>query len=67
MPMLKKIHGRLCGEYVPWWRKEEGAAEAGRADEEVDAEAYRGGAWRKYVEEGEGETAGGGAERCEGG
>jgi len=52
VPMLKKIHLRICGSEMPWWRK--GDAETGvRDDEAVDAEAYRAGR-KKYIKEGGG-------------
>lgn len=54
VPMLRKIHGRLCGDYVPWWRKQgDEPAEAHRADEAVDADDYRAGR-KKYVQDGKG-------------
>ncbi len=48
VPMLRKIHGRLCGEYRPAWRREEGAedyhsAERDAAQDAVEAEAYQAG------------------------
>jgi bacterioferritin-associated ferredoxin len=58
VPMLKKIHRRLCGEAVPWWRQMETQAEENRADEGVDAEAYRAGR-RKYIGEGKGKPPAG--------
>jgi len=55
VPMLRRIHTRLCGQHVPWWRKTEtDAGEAGsRADEAADAEAYRSGR-KQYIQEGKG-------------
>src|SRR3954468_23786080 len=55
VPMLRRIHTRLCGENVPWWRKGDTAsADAGpRADEAADAAAYRSGR-KKYIEDGKG-------------
>ena len=54
VPMLRKIHLRLCGEEVPWWRKVEGVSAASeREDEAVDSEAYRMGR-KKYIGEGKG-------------
>jgi NAD(P)H-nitrite reductase large subunit len=53
VPMLKKIHSRLCGEYAPWWRKQTEAAEPERADETLDAEAYKAGR-KKYLADGKG-------------
>src|SRR6476660_3995737 len=61
VPMLRRIHGRMCGEHVPWWRKEDVAVEENRADEEVDSEAYRAGR-RKYIGEGKGKPAPGAEE-----
>jgi NAD(P)H-nitrite reductase large subunit len=62
VPMLRHIHKRLCGEQVPWWRKvEEKPEEAGRADEAIDAEAYRSGR-RKYIGEGKGKPPAGAEE-----
>ena len=61
VPMLKKIHKRMCGEAaVPWWRAEE-VVEKERVDEAVDAEAYRAGR-RKYIGEGKGKPAPGAEE-----
>jgi NAD(P)H-nitrite reductase large subunit len=53
VPMLKKIHKRLCGEQIPWWRKTEEAPDSPREDETIDADAYRDGR-KKYVAEGRG-------------
>jgi bacterioferritin-associated ferredoxin len=55
VPMLKKIHLRLCGENIPWWR-EKPAEEPGRNDEALDAEAYKAGR-RKYIDDGKGVPA----------
>jgi NAD(P)H-nitrite reductase large subunit len=55
VPMLKKIHLRMCGEHVPWWR-EKPAEEAGRTDDALDAEGYKAGR-RKYIAEGKGKPA----------
>src|SRR3954470_6194904 len=52
VPRLRRIHLRICGENVPWWRKVEDGTDAGvRGDEAVDAEAYRAGR-RNYIKEG---------------
>lgn len=59
VPMLRVIHKRMCGEYVPWWREEK-VEEEGRAGE-VDAEAYRMGR-KRYVAEGKGVPADGAEE-----
>jgi len=53
VPMLKKIHTRMCGAYTPWWRQVEEPAEKDRADENVDAEAYRSGR-TMYIKDGKG-------------
>lgn len=54
VPMLKRIHKRVCGVSEPWWRKTEAAVDEGtRADEDVDAEAYKSGR-RNYIQEGKG-------------
>jgi bacterioferritin-associated ferredoxin len=53
VPMLRKIHKRLCGEHVSWWRKSEDTAASPRDDETIDADAYRDGR-KKYVAEGRG-------------
>lgn len=52
VPMLKKIHNGLCGEYKPWW-KEEAASEYHSAErdasrEAIDAKAYAAGR-KKYL------------------
>ncbi len=49
VPMLRKIHGRLCGEYRPAWRRDDAddldyhSAERDAADKELDADAYQAG------------------------
>lgn len=53
VPMLRKIHLRLCGADVPWWRKTDGGATSARDDEAVDAEAYRAGR-KQYIKDGGG-------------
>jgi len=57
VPMLTKIHQRICGHPQPWWRQEEGAAqtasEGTRTDEAIDAAAYREGR-KNYIKEGKG-------------
>jgi bacterioferritin-associated ferredoxin len=57
VPMLTRIHHRMCGEAQPWWRQAEEAGatspEAARADESVDAQAYREGR-KSYIKEGRG-------------
>jgi NAD(P)H-nitrite reductase large subunit len=54
VPMLRKIHKRMCGEFVPWWRQaESNTPPTAREDEAVDAEAYRAGR-KKYIAEGGG-------------
>src|ERR1051325_2691283 len=63
VPMLERIHKRLCGENIPWWREDPAAApqEAGRGDESVDATAYRA-ARKNYIKEGKGTPAPGAEE-----
>lgn len=51
--MLRRIHLRVCGEEVAWWRKVEGGAATVRDDEGVDAGSYEAGR-RKYIGEGKG-------------
>ncbi len=53
VPMLKKIHRRLCGEHVPWWRKTEEFGNSPRDDESIDAETYRN-SRKQYIDEGRG-------------
>jgi bacterioferritin-associated ferredoxin len=55
VPMLKRIHLRICGENIPWWR-EKAPEEAGRAEEGLDAETYKANR-RKYIAEGKGTPA----------
>lgn len=48
IPMIRKVHLRLCGEYLPWWRlkdEEQGyhSAERDAADTQIDAESYAAG------------------------
>jgi len=53
VPMLQRIHQRVCGTHLPWWRQgPDGAAPAGAAD--MDAAAYREGRV-KYLAEGKGQ------------
>ena len=62
VPMLRHIHKKLCGEQIPWWRQvQETPVEPGRAEEDVDAEAYRAGR-RKYIGEGKGKPPAGAEE-----
>ena len=62
VPMLRHIHKKLCGEQIPWWRQvPETPAEPGRAEEDVDAEAYRAGR-KKYIGEGKGKPPAGAEE-----
>jgi bacterioferritin-associated ferredoxin len=55
VPMLRVIHKRMCGEFVPWWRKTPDSQNAPtpREDETVDPDAYRAGR-AKYVADGKG-------------
>ena len=55
VPMLKKIHLRICGENIPWWRKTapEETPDPARADDSLDAEAYKAGR-KNYINEGKG-------------
>jgi bacterioferritin-associated ferredoxin len=63
VPMLERIHKRMCGEKIPWWRAEGATAppEAARADESVDATTYRQ-ARKSYIKEGKGTPAPGAEE-----
>ncbi len=60
VPMLERIHRRICGQNLPWWRNlpehAPNAAEAPRGDETTDAAAYRAGR-RKYLDDGKGTPA----------
>jgi NAD(P)H-nitrite reductase large subunit len=61
VPMLKHIHKRMCGQNLPWWRKEETSpdtVEAGRADESVDPQAYKAGR-KAYIADGKGKPPAG--------
>jgi hypothetical protein len=51
--MLKRIHKRVCGIEEPWWRKGERPVEPARADDAIDAEAYRSGR-KAYIKDGKG-------------
>ncbi len=53
VPMLRRIHLRMCGVEAPWWRKVEGEAPSVRDDEGADAESYAAGR-KKYIGEGKG-------------
>src|SRR5690349_3615163 len=49
VPMLKRIHKRVCPDApTPWWRQEQPVPEENRADESVDAAAYKS-ARKKYI------------------
>ena len=65
VPMLERIHRRMCGEQMPWWRQAGSppAAEDGdvRVDEGADAEAYRAGR-KDYIKEGKGTPPAGSGE-----
>ncbi|MGN6369898.1 MAG: (2Fe-2S)-binding protein [Phycisphaerae bacterium] len=53
VPMLKKIHKRLCGEHIPWWRKTDDSPASPRDDENIDADTYRN-SRKQYIAEGRG-------------
>src|SRR6185369_98698 len=55
VPMLKKIHYRICGENIPWWRKQDAneTPDPPRADDSLDAAAYKAGR-KNYIKEGKG-------------
>jgi bacterioferritin-associated ferredoxin len=57
VPMLTRIHYRICGNAQPWWHQagetQETAEDAARANESVDAQTYREGRG-KYIKEGRG-------------
>jgi bacterioferritin-associated ferredoxin len=57
VPMLTKIHQRICGTPQSWWRQDEGtgdaAPEAPRADESINATEYREGR-KHYIKDGKG-------------
>lgn len=44
VPMLRKIHGQLCGAYRPWWRDADEQAyhsqERDASPDDIDAEHY---------------------------
>lgn len=65
VPMLKRIHRRMCGEIAtPWWKEiagSSGGAEPNRADESVDADAYKAGR-KTYIAEGKGKPPAGAEE-----
>ena len=53
VPMLRKIHENLCGEYRPWWKEEAGeyhSAERDAPQDAIDEEAYAAGR-QKYLAE----------------
>jgi len=49
VPMIRRIHLRICGENIPWWRRTETPDIPG----EIDADAYRAGR-SKYLADGQG-------------
>lgn len=54
VPMLQKIHTRICGQYAPWWRQPPASPpEPTRADEQIDEDAYKQGR-KQYLAEGKG-------------
>jgi bacterioferritin-associated ferredoxin len=57
VPMLTKIHQRVCGNQQPSWRQGEAAAapptEAARVDESLDAATYQAGR-KDYIKGGKG-------------
>ncbi len=54
VPMLEKIHTRICGQYKPWWReKPQSPDDPARSDESLDPAAYKA-ARKKYIAEGKG-------------
>jgi bacterioferritin-associated ferredoxin len=57
VPMLERIHQRVCGENQDWWRQASAPAAAPVADartvESVDAEAYKAGR-KNFIQEGKG-------------
>jgi len=58
VPMLRKVHGQLCGQYRPTWRRDDDSGPAGdyhsaerdAAAAQVDADAYAAGR-KKYLDE----------------
>jgi len=54
VPMLRKIHGNLCGDYVPWWRNtsdpDDPHINRVAPDENVDADHYAA-SRQKYLDE----------------
>ena len=52
VPILKKIHLTICGEQIPWWRKD-GAEANAPSLEDLTAETHRAGR-KKYIAEGKG-------------
>src|SRR5258706_13446652 len=55
VPMLRRIHGDMCGDYRPWWQAPEAqedyrSAERDASKQEIDADAYAAGRAR-YLKE----------------
>ena len=55
VPMLRKIHTRICGQYKPWWKEPGGetdyhSAERDAAQDQIDEQAYAAGR-QKYLAE----------------
>lgn len=54
VPMLRKVHTKICGEYRPWWKEEAPAdyhsPERDAGQDEIDADAYAAGR-KKYLAE----------------
>jgi bacterioferritin-associated ferredoxin len=53
VPMLRRIHGRLCPGQAPWWRQVEVPDTGVRSDDSVDAQAYKSGR-KDYIRQGKG-------------
>jgi bacterioferritin-associated ferredoxin len=51
IPMLQRIHTRMCPGAKPWWRQQ--PAEAGENSDVADAAAYKSGR-KQYLKEGKG-------------
>ncbi len=54
IPMLRKVHTKICGEYKPWWKQEEAvdyhSAERDAGQDAIDSETYAAGR-AKYLAE----------------
>lgn len=52
VPMLRKIHRSMCGQYAPWWRQEPAGEPETPSADLAEAEAYAAGRQKYLAEKG---------------